>query len=56
MGSILFSFLQDNSQKLVFNVKLFIFMYIIEKFNDYIHLKHVVVEMVPPTMQLCPFI
>jgi hypothetical protein len=30
-------------------------MYLIEKFNDFIHLKHVFVEMAPPAMQLCPY-
>ena len=50
MGSILFYFLQQNNWKLIFNVKLINYMHIIENFNDYIHLKHVVVVMVPPTM------
>lgn len=56
MGFILFSFLKENTWKLICNVKLFICMYLIEKFNGYIHLKNVFVEIVPPMMQLCQFL
>ena len=54
LGSILFSFMQQNNWKLIFNVEL-IKMYIILRINDFIHLKHVTVEMAPHAMQLCPF-
>ena len=57
MGSIFFSFLQENTWKLIFNANFFFFYLMIEKFNDYIlHLKHVIVEMAPPAMQFFPFL
>lgn len=52
MSSIFF--LQEKTWNILYNSKLFVYMY---KFNhDYMHLKHIVVEMTPPMMQLCPFL
>ena len=56
MISILFSFLQENTWKLIFNAKLFVYMYLLEKINYYIYLNHFVVEMAPFVMQLCSFL
>ena len=54
LSSILFSILQQKNWKIIFNVELINYLYIIEKINDFIHLKHVV-DMNPLAMQLCPF-
>ena len=48
-------FLTKNNWKWTFNVELINEMYIILTINDFIHLKYIVVEMVPSTLQLFPF-
>ena len=52
-SSISFSFLQENTWKIIFIAKLFFYLYNVN--HDYIHLKDAFIDMAPRVMQFCQF-